>query len=283
MVRALRVSSRNATFQQWQALLTNRTKRQRAGEVLIQGVRPITMARQAGWTVRAVLAGHERQLSRWAQGLLADLPGAVHYAVDQDLMRELGGKDDDAPELLAVVELPPDDLGRIDVGPSFLGAVFDRPASPGNVGSLVRSVDAFGGSGVIISGHAADPYDPKAVRASTGSLFTVPVVRAPSSREVLEWVEGIRRSGTPLTLVGTDEHGDVDLSGHDFRGPTLILVGNETAGLSSGWRQACDVTVRIPMFGSASSLNAANAATVVLYEATRQRVTPEARASSSAE
>ena len=74
-----------------------------------------------------------------------------------------------------------------------------------------------------------------------------------------------------MTIVGTDENGDVDLADHDMTGPTLIVVGNETTGLSTGWRQACDVMVRIPITGSASSLNAANAGTIALYEVARQR------------
>jgi 23S rRNA (uridine2479-2'-O)-methyltransferase len=270
VARVLRVTSRNANFQQWQALLSNRTKRQRAGEFLVQGVRPITLAVQAGWPVRTVLYDGSRPLSRWASETLGTVR-AQQVALATDLMHELGGKDDEAPELVALVAMPPDDLSRIRVDASFLGAVFDRPTGPGNVGTLVRSVDAFGGSGVIVTGHAADPYDPKAVRASTGSLFTVPVVREVSSREVLEWVRRVRADGIPLAVVGTDEKGDIDVADHDLTGPNLIVIGNEAKGLSAGWREACDHMVRIPMSGSASSLNAANAATVVLYEATRQR------------
>jgi len=270
LAKVQRVTSRNASFQQWLALLTNRTKRHRAGEFLVQGVRPITLAVQAGWPVHTLLFDVGRPLSRWAAGLM-DRVEAQQVAVGTELMWALGGKDDDTPELLAVVEIPPDDLDRIPVDESFIGAVFDRPASPGNIGSLVRSVDAFGGSGVIVSGHAADPYDPKAVRASTGSLFSVPVVRSPSNRTVLDWVQGVRDRGIPLAVVGTDEKGEVDIADHDLTGPCLILVGNETKGLSAGWRAAADHTVKIPMSGSATSLNAANAATVMLYEAARQR------------
>ncbi|WP_435738438.1 TrmH family RNA methyltransferase [Cellulosimicrobium sp. PMB13] len=265
-----RVTTRNAAFQQWEALLTNRTKRHRAGEMVVQGVRPITVAVESGWTVRTWLVDADRSLSTWAHSML-DRVRAHTFAVSTPLMRELGGKDDDAPELLAVVEMPPDDLGRIAVGTAFLGVVLDRPTSPGNVGTVARSLDAFGGTGLVVAGHAADPYDPRAVRASTGSIFSVPTVRVPSGREVLDWVAAQRTAGLPLTLVGTDEHGDVELAAHDLTGPTLVLTGNETTGLSAGWREACDVMVSIPMLGSASSLNAASATTVVLYEAVRQR------------
>jgi 23S rRNA (uridine2479-2'-O)-methyltransferase len=269
-VSVQRVTSRNAAFQQWQALLTNRTKRHRAGELVVQGVRPITLAVEHGWTVRTWLVDADRSLSSWAHAML-DRVRTRRFALSTELMRELGGKEDDAPELLAVVEMPPDDLGRIAVGPDFLGVVLDRPANPGNVGTVARSLDAFGGAGLVVAGHAADPYDPRAVRASTGSIFSVPAVRVPSGREVLDWVAAQREAGHPLTLVGTDEDGDVELAGHDLTGPTLLLVGNETTGLSAGWREACDVMVSIPMLGAASSLNAASATTVVLYEAVRQR------------
>jgi tRNA G18 (ribose-2'-O)-methylase SpoU len=265
-VRDLLITSRNARFQQWQALLTNRTKRQRAGEFLVQGVRPISLAVEHGWTIRNLVYAADAQLSRWAVRLLDEVP-AQPVAMAPELLAELAEKEADPPELLAVVALRPDDLDRLHLRQRPIAVVFDRPSGPGNIGTLVRSADAFGAAGVIVTGHAADPYDPRAVRASTGSLFAVPVVRAPSHVEVLAWAA---RQG--LTVAGTDEHGDADVAGHDFSRPTLLVVGNETAGMSTAWREACDTLLRIPMAGSASSLNAATAGSIVLYEASRRRV-----------
>ena len=261
-----RVASRNARFQQWQTLLTNRQKRQRAGRFLVQGVRPLTLAADQGWQIEELLVDDDRRLSRWAEEFIA-AAGAEVIALPSDMLAELGEKDQDAaPELLAVVAMRPDDLTRIPVTPDFLGVAFDRPTQPGNLGTLIRSADAFGAGGVVVTGHAADVYDPRTVRASTGSLFGLPTVRAQSHREVLEWL-----SGTGVTIVGTDEDGDTDIEDYDFCAPTLIVVGNETVGMSTAWRDACDRVLSIPMRGTASSLNAANAATVVLYEAARQR------------
>ena len=259
-----RVTTRNARFQQWQALLGNRTKRQRSGEFLVQGVRPITLAVEHGWPVHALIHDDSRPLSRWAAELLRRADAEV-VAMAPDLLAELGEKDESPPEVLAVVGMPPDDLARIPVPPDFLGLVFDRPTNPGNIGTLIRSADAFGAHGLIVTGHAADVYDPRAVRATTGSLFALPAVRVPSHHEVLDWLAGT------VAIIGTDEHGDADVSETDLTGPTLLLVGNETVGLSAAWREACDRLVRIPMAGAASSLNAANAGAVVLYEAARQR------------
>jgi len=267
---ATRISQRNARFQQLQTLVTNRNKRHRAGEFLVQGVRPITMAVEHGWEVRALLYDAERRLSQWARDLLAAHPHTEHVKMAPDLLAELAEKED--AELLAVLAMRPDDLERIEAGPDFLGVVFDRPAQPGNIGAIVRSADAFGAHGVITTGHAADAYDPKSVRASTGSFFAMPVVRTPSTAEVMDWVTARRAAGLPLVVVATDEHGDADVSAYDLTQPVLLLVGNETAGLTQSWRDAADVTLSIPMTGSASSLNAANAATVVLYEARRQRL-----------
>ncbi|NJP46156.1 RNA methyltransferase [Actinacidiphila epipremni] len=266
-----RITSRNARFQQLQTLLGNRTKRGRAREFLVQGVRPISMAVEHGWAVRSLLYDAARPLSRWAEDLLRTA-GAERVAMAPELLAELSEKADGAAEVIAVVEMPPDDLARIAAHDAFLGLVFDRPTQPGNIGSIVRSADAFGADGLIVTGHAADPYDPKSVRASTGSFFALPVVRTPSHHEVMDWVAGQRAQGCPIAVVGTDEHGDAEVSAFDLTQPVLLLIGNETAGLSTAWRDNCDHLLRIPMTGSASSLNASNAASVILYEAHRQRL-----------
>jgi TrmH family RNA methyltransferase len=275
----LRITTRNARFQQWQALLGNRTKRQRAGEFLVHGVRPISLALAFDWPLTALLYDADRDLSTWALDVLSTAVAGdpVHAALSTELMAELGEKDEGAPQLIAVAALPADSLARLTGGRlasigSALGVVFDRPTGPGNIGTLIRSADAFGADGVVVTGHAADPYDPRSVRASAGSLFAVPVIRVPSHREVLSWRDAIPPAKRPQ-LVATDEHGDIDVADADLTGPTYVVIGNETSGLSAAWRDACDMTVRIPMTGSASSLNAASAATVVLYEAARQRAT----------
>ena len=138
----LRVSSRNARFQQWESLLGNRGKRQRNREFLVQGVRPISLAAEFGWPFRALLYDAERQLSAWARAMLRDVP-ALQVAMSSGLLAELGEKEAGPPELVAVVEMPDDDLDRITAGPGFLGVLLDRPASPGNIGSIVQSTDTI--------------------------------------------------------------------------------------------------------------------------------------------
>jgi len=261
-----RVTGRNARYQQWEALLHNRNKRQRLGEFLVHGVRPIDEAIAHGWQVRTMLHAGAAS-SCWARELL---DGGIADAVAQlppGLLQELSEKDGDVPELIAVVAIPPDDLNRIRVSRNGLVVVLDRPISPGNVGSLLRSADALGVDGVVVAGRAADIYDPKAVRASRGSLFAVPAVRVDAPSEVVDWL----RTRDSIALVGTSEDAPVATWEHDFRGPTALVVGNETTGMSAFWATHCDSLVRIPMMGSASSFNAAAAASITLYEIVRQR------------
>jgi 23S rRNA (uridine2479-2'-O)-methyltransferase len=258
----VRITTRNARFQQWESLLHNRTKRHRLGELVVQGVRPISLAIEHGWTVRALVSDGRPRMSSWAAGVWGSTD-AERVVMAPELVAELSEKDEPA-ELLAIVGMPADDLSRLD--PSGVTVVFDRPTQPGNIGTLARSADAFGAAGLVVTGHAADPYDPRAVRASTGSLFALTVVRAPSHREVLDWA---RPAG--VRVVGTDETGTLDLRDADLTGPLVVVVGNETAGMTAAWRESCDTLVSIPMAGSASSLNAAVAGSIVLDEAARQR------------
>lgn len=269
-----RVLSRNARFQQWQSYLTTRAKRTKAGLFVVQGVRPVSMALSRGWPVEAVLVRSEGALSTWADDAVAQgrRSGAEIVSVAPELMAELGERAEQPPEVLLVARTRLLDLTDwTPDAPAPVIVVVDRPSSPGNLGTLIRSADAFGASAVVVTGHAADPFDPVAVRATTGSLFGIPVAAAAGPTDVLAVVERLHAAGTETTVVGTDETGDRVIDEHDFRTGTVLVVGNETRGMSAAWREACDVTVSIPIGGTASSLGAPSAGAVGLYEIARQR------------
>jgi TrmH family RNA methyltransferase len=270
MPQTLRVSAENTIYQHIETLRRNREKRRRHGEFFVEGVRPINLALANRWQVNAFAYTHERPLSRWAEEILARSTARAHVELSARLMQQLSLKSDPS-ELLAVVATPADDLARIPLRPSPLVVVFDRPASPGNLGTLVRSCDALGADGLVISGHACDLYDPETVSASTGSLFALPAVRLPSHNELLPWLDALRVAHPTLQIIGADEAGERDLDAHPFTRPTVLLLGNETRGLSAAYRALADALVRIPIGGAASSLNVAVAGSILLYEVARQR------------
>ncbi|WP_084484111.1 TrmH family RNA methyltransferase [Nocardia anaemiae] len=273
-----RVSTRNASVQVWQAYLNNRTKRHRDGRFLVQGVRPITQAIANDWPLETMLYRlGAPELSSWARELL-ETSGVPQVGLVPELMAELGEKASGIPELVAVAISRQSELDTFEPGEPGAAAppvvvVFDRPNSPGNLGTLIRSADAFGASGIIVTGHGADQYDPQAVRASTGSLFAMPVFRAAGPAQVLEFRDRQVQRGIPTRIVGTDENGADAVFDYDFAEATILVVGNETSGMSAAWQQACDDMVYIPMGGTASSLGAPSAAAVALYEISRQRRT----------
>lgn len=267
-----RVSSRNAGFQQWQSYLTNRNKRHKAGLFLVHGVRPISLALQYGWPIDALLyrVGGPH-LSEWARETIDTTPHQTIGLVP-DLIAELGEKSSGAPELIAVAKVHTPALASwVPPEPNPVIVVYDRPSSPGNLGTLIRSANAFGASAVVVSGHAADQFDPQCVRASTGSLFAIPVLVAAGAAEMLAFRDRMRGLGIDLTVVGTDETGTRPIYEQNLTGGVIVVIGNETRGMSSAWRERCDVTVRIPIGGAASSLGAPSAGAVVLYEIARQR------------
>jgi TrmH family RNA methyltransferase len=167
--------------------------------------------------------------------------------------------------------MPEDRLARIPLRPDLRVVIADRPANPGNLGTLIRSCDAFGVDGLVITGHATDPYDPETISATTGSLFALPIVRVPGPADLAPWFDQVRQRIGPFQLVGTSAKATIDIADHDLTGPTIVAVGNETWGLSAHFKEICDALVTIPIVGSATSLNVACAASVVLYEMDRQR------------
>lgn len=270
MPRVLQVSTANAAYQRIEVLRRNRTKRHRYGEFVVEGVRAINGVLAGGWTVRAFAYPRGRQLSQWASAILEQSNAESHFEVETALFETLSEKEESS-ELLAVVAMRADTVDRIETRPGMVVVVVDRPGSPGNLGTLIRSCDAFGASGVVVTGHGVDVYDPTTIRASVGSFFAVPCVALPSQREVAAWVADVRRTYPALRIVGTSEDGSSPL--RDFQWPpeVVLVVGNETSGLSHAYLELCDDVVRIPMQGTATSLNAAVATSIVLYEVATRR------------
>ena len=153
-------------------------------------------------------------------------------------------------------------LSDLDPAAAPAWVALEGVRDPGNLGTIVRTVDAAGAGGVILIGETCDPYSVEAVRATMGSIFAVPITRA-SAAEFIAW-----RANWPGSVVGTQLSATVDYRAARYDKPCLILMGPEQAGLSAGLADLCDVVVKIPMRGRADSLNLAVATGVVLYAAT---------------
>lgn len=272
MARVKRVYSENADFQKFEVLKTNRNKRYKYGEFFVEGVRNLNEAVKNGWEIVSFLYSSQRGLSGWAKEMLSQGDREQDFDLAPGLLEKLSGKEDTS-ELMAVVKMRPDDPYRLTFSKTPLIALFDRPSNRGNLGTILRSCDALGVEALILTGHGVDLYDPDTVVSSMGSFFQVPAVRLGDNAAVEEWFSAMRRQYPDFQVVGTSAHAQVKLYDLDLTKPTLFLIGNETDGLARWFKEHCDVMTTIPMDpgSSASSFNVGCAATVLFYEAVRQR------------
>ena len=250
--------SANAEFQLLEALLTNRRKRRQQGAFLVHGVRSIDTALDSRWPIRTLLV-KESASSRWAHGLLERAPAKEVVRVADALLDRLSQRDE-GTEVIAVAEMRDARLSPLELrdGPVV---VAEGVQSPGNLGTILRSAQALGAAAVVVTGHAADPYDPQTVRASTGALFTLPFAQAASLKAVMETL--------PLRAVGLHPDGEV-IDGVDLSGPLLLVAGTESTGLSRSALETCDALASIPMTESTASLNVGTAVSVALAEIARR-------------
>lgn len=269
MRAAFHVSSRNALFQQWLALKTNRTKRHRSGQFLVEGTSAIDAAVQHGWQLDELIHPAGKSLSQWARGHLSAGVARRNVEMSPALLAELTERHE-GTELLAIARIADVTLESLELRAPWLVIVLDRPKSPGNLGTVIRSAVSFDASALVLTGHAADPFDPACVRASVGTLFDLPLVRLPSQALLLAWLAE-RRAREDLRLIGTGQHGSQPIDAVELSGNLVIVFGNETAGLSQAYREACDAFVHLPTSARQPSLNISAAAAITLYEAQRQR------------
>ena len=268
----LRSENTNA-FEHAEALSRSRAKRQEHRKFFVEGVPTIRQALTHGWKIDALYYAGDVELSSFARKVLDRSTARRHFELPSRLFESLrwSRKQEKTSELIALVEMPPEDPSRIPVDEDSVIVIFDRPSDHGNLGTVIRTCEAFGAASLIITGHAVDLYDPQTVRASMSSLFSLPVVRLPSHREVRTWADGIRRQHPSFQIVGSSAHGSQDILRQTFDRPLALVIGNETHGLSMNYAKVCDAMVRIPMQGLVSSLNVASAASILLYEVERQR------------
>jgi TrmH family RNA methyltransferase len=248
------------------AALYDRKDRDRTGLFLIEGYREILRALTGDVQLESLFYSPELFLGTNEPALLeeASKKGAKLYECKAQVFGKLSYRD--RPDgLVAVAKQMRMKLSDIPTSKSPLYVVAEAIEKPGNLGTILRSADAVKADGVIVCDRCTDIYNPNVVRASTGTLFTLPVVEA-TSEDVLSF---LRKNN--IQIAAATPHAKAEFTESNLKGPLAIVVGTEQFGLSKAWLDAANIQVRIPMLGVADSLNVATATTLLLYEALRQR------------
>jgi TrmH family RNA methyltransferase len=246
--------------------LRRRRAREDSGVTLVEGRAEIELALAAGVRPRSLyycpaLTGPQGSgLGDRARELGADVVRLSRLVFEKASYRE--GPDG----WLAVVPAVDTSLAHLDPGQRPLVLACAGLEKPGNLGAILRTADAAGVSAVIAADPVTDWGNPNVVRASKGTLFSVPVASA-TGAEVLSWI-----AARSLQIVAATPDATTLVTDADLTGPTVIAVGAEQAGLPADWLERADFSVRIPMFGRADSLNVATSAAIITYEAVRQRL-----------
>lgn len=174
--------------------------------------------------------------------------------------------DTETPQgVVAVASCRPVDLREVTLRDCPLVVICDGTQDPGNLGTIIRTSDAAGADAVILLSGTCDPFAPKVIRATAGSIFNLPVIRAKPDI-AMEWLRG-----KSISLFVTETDASTIIYDADLRRPVAFVFGNEARGVSRGVKEQSDVILRIPLLGRAESLNVAAACAVCLYEAVRQR------------
>ncbi len=240
-----------------------RKDREDSGLFLAEGLKIAAEAMEAGRAPKILMYGPEAKAHPILQALVRvtlEAEGEV-LEVSREVLEKVSRRDN-PQTVVAVFAQAFTPLTALKPESAACWVALQAVRDPGNLGTIVRTADAAGCGGVILVGACCDPYSVEAVRATMGSIFAVPLVKA-SVAEFLAW-----RQGWPGSVVGTLLTASVDYREAEYRRPTLILMGNEQQGLPPELAAACDVNVKIPMRGRADSLNLSVATGIMIYAAT---------------
>jgi TrmH family RNA methyltransferase len=246
--------------------LATRRYREQEGVCYVEGIRPVLDALESGLSVEALLVSPELLRSEVAQRMVHEQQGAGTLVVEFARASFEQFSDRDNPMgLAAIVRWSPLSLESLPAGPDALVVMAEEMRDPGNLGTLLRTMDAIGGTGVAVVGSSTDPTHPKCLKASMGTIFRVPLARAASVEAFVQWAKARH-----IWTIATTARRGASFWSLEYRRPLALLLGNEGEGLRPETIQMADVVARIPMWGTASSLNVSVAAGALLYEIRRQ-------------
>lgn len=240
-----------------------RKEREQSGLFVAEGLKIVTEAVELGHAPRTLMYGKDAEghplLKRAIQATLAARGEVIE--VTQDILAKVSRRDN-PQAVVAVFAQVFTPLTSLAPAAASCFVALHRVRDPGNLGTIVRTADAAGCGAVILVGDCCDPFSVEAVRATMGSIFAVPIVKA-TEAEFAGW-----RATWPGSVVGTLLTATVDHRQATYAKPAMILMGNEQQGLTPEMAALCDVNVKIPMRGRADSLNLSVATGVMIYAAT---------------
>jgi TrmH family RNA methyltransferase len=236
--------------------LRQKKSRVETGLFLVEGIHHIGGAVDSGWDVETIFYAPELLSSKFANELISRLPSKVQ-SVSSAVIASLAEKDN--PQgIVAVVRQKQAQFSNTLIPKSAVAIV--SPQDPGNVGAILRTMDAVGTGALFLLDGGVELYHPTVIRSSMGALFWKPVIQT-SFAEFIAWARVER-----FHLIGASARGDVECRTLVPQSPWILVLGNEQKGLSPEQIKACDVTVSLPMKGRVTSLNLAVAAGVLLYQ-----------------
>lgn len=249
-------------------VLTERKHRKREQAFVVEGMQPVWRAAESGWRIDTLLIAPQLLTNNAVYEMAADLRASGTRVVElsADLFTRLSERDGPAG-VMAIVEMRPLALRDLTVSPDDCWVMLHRVHNPGNLGTIIRTADAAGCAGVILTGDSTDPYAPAAVKASMGALFALPIAIEPEFDAVRAWAHD-----AGVQLIATSGYAERSHWQVQWPRPLGILLGNEGDGLPEDVVHQADGVVRIPMTGTAESLNLSIAAGVLMYEVQRGRI-----------
>ncbi|MHB8397533.1 MAG: TrmH family RNA methyltransferase [Candidatus Limnocylindrales bacterium] len=248
--------------------LRERRERDRTGSTIVDGAREIRRALEAGVEIFAIYMDETRATSDEARAALDVVRRrdrtVAPIAVSPDVFDRLA-YGDRADGLVAVVRTPSVRLAQILLPADPFVAIVEGVEKPGNLGAILRSADGAGLDAIVAADPVTDIFNPNTIRASLGTVFARPVASA-TAEETLGW---LRANGIRVVAARVDA--EIPYTDVPLGGPLAIVLGSEAGGLTAQWNAADIVAVRLPMLGTADSLNVSTAAAILFYEALRQR------------
>lgn len=235
--------------------------RQESGLYFIEGLRTVGEAIQTRAPIDSLVIAPELLVSDFGQSLLAEpyAQNTKRIEVSTEIYKKIAHKD--GPQGIgAIVQQHWTPLESLQVDADDVWVALDAIADPGNLGTIMRTAEAVGASGVILLGNSTDPFDPGAVKASMGAIFSLSLAQS-------DWDNFNRwQKANNLMLVGTSDKATLDYQQIEYQRPLGLLMGSERHGLTEEMIDSCDRMARIPMLGRSDSLNLAVATAVMLYE-----------------